>query len=207
MARRYKDFPIYNASTGILDGVTLNLPIFFIITSFSPEIAGFYALLIRVLNAPIAIISAAVSKVNLKKIVDLVNDGKRADRYLLKLSAVLLAISLPPSIVFMIWGPPIFSFVFGEEWIQAGKFSQVLALSLAVKFVSSTLSSTLGATNNNRYSALWRTVAFTSTLLVLGFMARSGSIENFIWALVINEICIYSFYFYLIFLAARNPRN
>ena len=207
LARRYRDFPIYNASTGILDGVTANLPIFFLIAYFSPEIAGFYALVIRVINAPITIFSAAVSRVNLKKVVDLVNAGERVVRYLIKASTGLLIISLPPTIVFIVWGPQIFSFVFGDEWLQAGEIAQVLAFAIAVKFVSSTLSSTLGATNNNRYTASWRIVAFFSTFIVLGLMAYKGSLQNFILALALNEIVIYLFYFYLIILAARNPRN
>lgn len=207
LALRYKDFPVYNASTGILDGLTTNLPVFFMIAFFSPEIVGFYALVIRVLNAPVKFISASVSRVNLKKVVDLVNNGERVERYMMQAAAGLLAISLPPTIIFIFWGPQIFSFVFGEEWMQAGQISQVLAFALATKFVSSTLSSTLAATNNNKYGALWRIVAFTSTAIVLGLAARAGSIDYFILALVINEIAIYLFYFYLIILAARNPRN
>jgi len=207
LARRYKDFPVYNASTGVLDGLKANLPIFFMIAFFTPEIVGLYALVIRVLNAPVQFISTAVSRVNLKKVVDLVNNGKRVERYLMYATAGLLSISLPPTIIFFFWGPKIFSFVFGQEWLQAGQISQVLAISLAIKFVSSTLSSTLGATNNNRYGALWRIVAFTSTAVVLGLAARTGSVDHFILALVLNEVAIYLFYFYLIFLAARNPRN
>ena len=207
LALRYKDFPVYNASTGILDGITANLPIFYMIAYFSPEVAGFYALVIRVINAPVTIISAAVSRVNLKKVVDLVNSGVRVEPYLLQASAGLLAIALPPTIVLIFWAPHIFSFVFGEDWLQAGKIAQVLALAVVIKFISSTLSSTLGATNNNRYGAVWRIVAFASTFVVLGVMARKGSTDDFILALVLNEIAIYLFYFCLIFLAARNPRN
>ena len=207
LARRYKDFPIYNASTGFLSGVTVNLPVFFMIAYFPPEAVGFYALVIRVMSAPTTIISSAVSQVNLKKVVELVAHNIPVDRYLMQISAALLAIALPPTIIFVFWGPQIFSFVFGEDWILAGKYSQVLAIALAIKFVSSTISSTLGATNNNRYGALWRIVAFCSTFTVLGLTARYGSIDDFILAIVLNEIGIYLLYFYLILLAARNPRN
>ena len=207
LARRFRDFPVYNASTGILNGITSNLPVFFMITYFTPDLVGFYALVVRVINAPVTFISAAVSRVNLKTVVDLVNNNARVERYLLQATAALLAISLPPTVIFIFWGPQIFSYVFGQKWLQAGQMSQVLAIALALKFVSSTLSSTLGATNNNKYGALWKIVAFTSTVIVLGLAARTGSINNFILALVLNEVAIYLFYFYLILLAARNPRN
>ena len=65
----------------------------------------------------------------------------------------------------------------------------------------------MGGTNNNKFGALWKIVAFVSTAIVLGLTAQRGSIDDFFLALVLNEIAIYLFYFYLIFLAARNPRN
>jgi len=207
LARRYRSFPLYNASTGILDGVTANLPIFFLITYFTPEIAGYFALVIRVLSAPLSFISTSVSRVHLKRVVELANSNKNIDRYLYKAAGALIGVSLPAALVFIFWGPWIFSFVFGENWRQAGNFSQILAFALIIKFVSSTLSSTLGATNNNQYGALWKITAFVTTAVVLALGARSGSIQWFLVALVLNEIVIYSFYFYLILRAARNPRN
>jgi len=207
LVRRYASFPLYNASTGILDGVTANLPVFFIVAYFSPEIAGYFALVIRVLSAPLSLVSSSVSRVNLKKVVDLANRGGDIVGYLKQAALVLLGVSLPAALVFIFWGPPIFAFVFGDNWLEAGDISRILAFALVIKFVSSTLSSTLGATNNNRYGAIWKIIAFVSTSAVLTAGAYTGSVQTFLVALVLNEIAIYSFYFYLILRAARYPKN
>ena len=207
LARRYRSFPIYNASTGVLNGFTTNLPIFMIMAFFDPAIAGYYALVVRVLAAPLSFISSAVSRVNLKKVVDLANSGSDIVGYIYKAAGILLVIAMPPALLFIVWGPPLFSLVFGDEWLYAGRLSQIMALALVARFVSSTLSTTLGATNNNKYGALWKTVAFASTAIVLYAAAQTQSVDVFILAMVINEVVIYSLYFYLILLAARNPKN
>jgi len=207
MARRYRDFPLFNASTGVLVGVTANLPVFLLVSYFSLEVAGFYALVVRVLNAPTWIISNAMSRVNLKQVVELVRLGTPVRPYVVRTSVALLAVSLPPAAVFVAWGPTIFSTIFGENWRNAGEIARIIVPAIVARFVASTMSTTLGATNNNRYAAIWRIVAFISTLAVLGLAAQSRSLDKFLLALVVNEVCVYLFYFVLIVLAAKRPRN
>jgi O-antigen/teichoic acid export membrane protein len=162
---------------------------------------------IRVLSAPLSVVSASVSRVNLKKVVELANSRRDIAPYLYRAAMVLLGVSAPAALIFIAWGPPIFAFVFGENWREAGEISRILAFALVFKFVSSTLSSTLGATNNNQYGAIWKITAFITTSAVLAAGAYSGSVRTFLVALVLNEIAIYTFYFYLIQRAAKHPRN
>ena len=207
LARRYAEYPIYNASTALLNGITRALPIFFITSNFSVAIAGYYALVVQVMNAPLALIFSAVSQVNLKKVVDSANDGKRVDLHVYKVALALTLLSLPPTVVLVFWGPELFSFVFGKDWLEAGRYAQILALAVAIQFVASTLSSTIDATNNNRYGALWNVTAFILTAVVLGIVSKNDNVEEMLSALVINNVALYLFYYYLIVKSARNPRN
>jgi O-antigen/teichoic acid export membrane protein len=206
-ARRYSDYPAYNASAGLLDGITLSLPVFFITHSFAAEAVGYFALVMRVMYAPLSFVSVAVSQVNLKKVVDMVNEGIRVEPYIYKTGLGLLILSLLPATVLILWGPELFSIVFGEKWLLAGRYSQILAISMIVRFVASTLSSTMGATKNNKYSALWKVTAFISTFIVLTVATYYGSIEQVLIALVVNDVILYALYYYLIILAAMNPRK
>ena len=198
LARRYIDYPVYNASTGILDGITVGLPIFFLAHYFSADIVGYYALVVRVMNAPIGFISTAVSQINLKKVVDLVNSGNLVEPYLHKVAAILFLLALFPVSVLILYGPELFSLIFGENWIEAGRYAQILSWSLIVQFVASTLSSTLGATRNNRYGALWKVTSFLSTAFVLWYVSKTGSIHDTLIVLVINNIILYIFYYFSI---------
>ncbi len=201
--KKYSDYPKYNATTGLLNGILVAMPIFFLNRYFTDQTVGYFALVIKVATTPTAFISSAVSQVNLKKVVDLVNNGKPVVRYIYKLSFLLfIGVSLP-AVVLIVWAPDIFSFIFGPSWERAGVYLQILMPALAIKFVSSTLSTTLGATKNNRLGAIWKIIAFLSTGIVLSWYAPQNDIHTLLIAILINDIFLYVLYYYFIILAAK----
>ena len=92
LLKKYKDYPLYNASSGLLNGITMAMPVFFLTYYFTEAIVGYFALVARVTDAPLSFISPSVSQVNLKTIVDLVNKSHidRVCLYLIKLATSLL---------------------------------------------------------------------------------------------------------------------
>ena len=207
LAWKYRHYPMYNASTGLLDGLTLSLPVFFLSRYFPESIVGYYALVIRVSSAPVGFISASVSQINLKKVVDLVNSGKSPLPYLIKLSGILAIIILIPAVIIVAWGPELFTLVFGTEWTEAGSYARILMPAIAVQFIASTLSSTLGATNNNRIGAMWKLLSFVSTLAVFFWFAPRADILTLLYAVTVNNILLYLLYMAAIFYAGHKPRN
>jgi O-antigen/teichoic acid export membrane protein len=207
LMKRYIDYPLYNASGGLLNGITVALPVFFLSHYFPESIVGYFSLVLRVANTPLSFISASVSEVNLKKIVDLVNMKTDVRPYLIKVTIGLTAIVLLPTIILTIFSPKIFSFVFGEEWREAGIYMQILMPAMAVRFVSSTLSTTLGATQNNQLGAIWKVTGFVVTIVVFALFAPQCDVITLLKAFVVMDITLYLFYYLLIWKAAANPRN
>jgi O-antigen/teichoic acid export membrane protein len=204
---QYRDYPLYNGTTGFLNGLTLSLPVFFLSHYFPESIVGYFALVARVSRAPVSFISASVSQIHLKKVVDLVNEKKRIIPYLVKITTILTAIVFLPSLIIIIWAPKIFTVIFGENWIEAGKYAQILMPAIAVSFIVSTLSTTIGATNNSHLAAIWRITAFVTTLSVFSWFAPKGEIIPFLYAVLINDIVLYILFYFLILYAAMKPRN
>ena len=205
-ARKYIDFPVFNASTGLLNGLMTSMPVFFMIHFFPSAVVGYFALVVRVLYAPASIVSDAVSRIHLRRVVDLANDKLPILPHILRLTGWLFAASMIPAALFIIWGPQLFQLIFGDRWEEAGQIARIMAFAVSVRFVASTLSSTFGATRNNGLAALWRTTAFVSTFLVLGVFANHDDPMKFIVALVLNDICLYVLQYLLILRAATNPR-
>ncbi len=203
----YRDYPLYNASSGLLDGITMSLPVFFLAHYFPETIVGYFALVIRVGNTPLSFISTSVSQVNLKKVVDLVNTGQGVQPYLIKLTGGLLLLVLPPTILFIIFSPALFACLFGAQWGEAGHYMQILMPAMAVKFVASTLSSTLGATQNNHLGMIWKFTSFVTSLAIFAWFAPKRNAILFFKAAAIMDIVLYLFYYYLIWKAANQPRN
>lgn len=207
LLKNYRDYPLYNASSGLLDGITMSLPIFFLAHYFSETIVGYFALVIRIGNTPLSFISGSVSQVNLKKIVDLVNSKQDIRPYLSKLTGGLFLLVLPPTILFVIFSPALFANLFGGQWREAGHYMQILIPAISVKFIVSTLSSTLGATKNNHLGMIWKLTSFFMSLAVFAWVAPKRNEILFFKAAVIMDIVLYLFYYYLIWKAANQPRN
>lgn len=207
LARRYMDYPLYSATTCLLGGITMSLPVLFVAHYYPESVVGYYALVIRVANAPLSFISTAVSQINLKKVADLANSRIPVRPYLIRVSIALCMIVLIPTVILMIFSPALFALIFGEEWREAGRYVQILMPALAVRFVAATVSTTLGATKNNRLWALWKVVAFITTIAVFGWFAPQGNIVRLLTAAMLMDVALYAFYYFLIWKAASNPRN
>jgi len=201
---KYRHYPLYNATSGLLNGFTLSMPVFFISHYFPEAIVGYYAIVMQATQAPVAFISTSVSQINLKKVVDLINNGVSPIGYLIKLTGMLAGIITGPTLIIIFWGPELFSFVFGPKWIEAGRYARILMPSIAIRFIASILSSTLNATQDNRLLAAWQLLSFICTTLVLYVFTIKQAITPLLWAMTINTIFLYLLYLGAIFYAAHH---
>jgi O-antigen/teichoic acid export membrane protein len=204
---KYRQYPIYNASTGLLDGFTLGLPVFVLSRYYPDDIVGYYALVIRVLVSPVGFISASVSQINLKKVVDIINCGNSPLPYLRKVAALLLSIIFFPSLIIIGWGPELFSMLFGHQWIVAGEYARILMPAFMIQFVASTLSPTLEATKHIRLLALWKIISFMTTATICFLFAPRGDVKLLLYAFSINNIGLYLLYLIFIGYAAMKPKQ
>jgi O-antigen/teichoic acid export membrane protein len=206
LARRFKNYPLYSASSAILDGVTMSLPVFFFAHYFSGSVLGYYALVLRVANAPLSFVSSAVGQVHMKKMIDLIHAKGDVRSYLISLTGGLTMAVLVPVLLLMPIAPWFFSCVFGAEWREAGIYLQILMPSLAVRFVVSTMSGTIEVTNNSHLGAVWKVTALVFTSIVFLSIAPMKDIYQLLVAMMITDIGLYFFYYYLLFRAGMNPR-
>lgn len=206
LAIRYRDYPLFNAPTSFLDGILLSLPVFFLTKYFPEAVVGYYALLTRVASAPLGFIGGAVSQVNLKKMADIIHSGANASAYLRKITLVMTAIALLPTIIFMSFGPTLFAFVFGEPWRIAGELLVILMPSIALRFVVSPLSGALLSTGHVRLGSVWQIVAFAVTLSMFLLVAPQATMQEMFIAILITDLLIYTMYYFFIFYAVNNPK-
>lgn len=206
LARRYRDYPLYSASSAVVDGVTLTLPVFFLAQYFPASTLGYFALVVRVANAPLSFVSSAVSQVNLKKVVQLLHEGHSVPAHLARLGALLALFAAIPTTVLVATAPWLFRHLFGPSWEEAGSYLQILMPSLAVRFVASTLSGTIEATNNSYVGAVWKVIALAVTGLVLLVLAPRGDIRVVLIGIAVSDILLYLLFTYLCFYAGAHPR-
>lgn len=204
VAHKYRDFPIFNASSTILDALTLAMPVFFIARIAGQESLGLYGFMMRVAQAPFALVAGAVSQVHIKQLSDLVAAGQPASAYLRRITIVLAVIAAVPSMIFMLFGPQLFSVVFGQHWRQAGEMLVIMTPSIAVQFVVSTLSPALAATGHNRLGAAWKLGAFLVTFAVFASMPSESRSDGVLVALSMTNVVLYVLYYFCIWYAVRS---
>ncbi|WEK10579.1 MAG: lipopolysaccharide biosynthesis protein [Candidatus Pseudomonas colombiensis] len=129
---RYKKFPQISIPHGLFSNLSNNLPAIILTAYFSPAVAGFYFLAFRVAALPLTIIGNAFYQVFFQQLSK-VEDKKKfyKDKFL---KANLLLIPVFVCGWFLL--PALFHLFFGEAWIEAGKYTQVILPLLYMKFLS-----------------------------------------------------------------------
>ncbi len=136
-AKRHETFPKYQSLTVLLNSVSQNMPVLFFGVLYSAEIAGFYGLAVRVLQAPISLIGSSTREVFYQKASKMFAAGEDIFELYFKTTIGLVKIFVIPFFVVLIFGESLFYFIFGDEWRVAGKISQLLILWFFMGFIIS----------------------------------------------------------------------
>ena len=127
LLKKYGTFPLFRAPTDVLGAASQSVPVILLAALFSPGVAGLYVLTRSVLNLPANVIGTAVGNVLYARYAELSRAGQPLTPLLLRATLALLAIA--PFIVGAAWfAPPVFALVFGDEWREAGRYAQWMAL-------------------------------------------------------------------------------
>ncbi len=140
VAREYKNFPFASLPHALTDTLRDVLVAFVIIDLFSEGVFGSFDHSYRMLRLPIMIIGVSMSQVFFNRASELKNQGQKILPIFSKLVITLGLISIVPFTLIFFFGGDLFAFVFGEEWYQSGKLSEIMAPWLMLNFVLSPLS-------------------------------------------------------------------
>lgn len=134
LAKLYRDFPIYSASQNVINALSAGLPIFLLTRYFGISVTGAYAFGMTVLSVPMGFITGALRQVLFQKASESLHQGGSLAALYVKITAILFAMALVPSIILIIWAPQLFTWIFGSQWQLAGEFARSLIIWLGVVF-------------------------------------------------------------------------
>lgn len=168
VARRYRRFPLLSSGSALLNSLGLQLALLLVTALYSPAIAGHFTLTQRIVGIPMMLVGTAVSQVYLAEAVKQRRHAAALRRLYLRSSLRLLLIGLAPIALLALVGPALFAFVFGAEWLEAGRYARALAPMFLAQFVVVPLSQTLNVLERQDLQFGWDA---TRLLLVLGAFA------------------------------------
>ena len=124
--KEYKAFPTVQLATTFMSTLTFNLPNIFLAIFYSSEIVGYFGFAFALLVRPVTVLADSLAKVLLKEIS--VSVPVDRVKYGLKMTVAIAILTAPFFVIFAYYAIPIFIFVFGEEWAEAGYYAQLLSI-------------------------------------------------------------------------------
>jgi len=162
MAKNYYDFPLYRAPQSFVGNISGKLPTLLLAGFFGPAAVGFYTLGTSAIKAPGNIIAKSFGNVFYPKIAKDFNRGEDIRKILLKSTTALAVAGLIPFSIIIIWGPGLFGFVFGEDWLMAGTYARWMSIMAYFSFMGGACWKTIPVIKMQRFALIF---AMITTLL------------------------------------------
>ena len=197
-AKRYRKFPKFTLPAVLLNSATLNSTNLFITGISDSATLGFYSLSSRVLGSPSLIVGQSISKVYFEQSSKLKAEGGELLPTFFKTLKRLIYISAPVFTVLFFVVKPLFGFIFGQDWLIAGQYAQILLPLFFVRFISSSLSNTLDILEKQEYSLIINFILIFNMLIVFGVSFYLGfSIIKLLTIYSIASSLVYLLFIYI----------
>lgn len=134
--KRHKNFPKYQSLTVFFNSVSQNMPVLLFGVLYSAEIAGFYALAVRILQVPIGLVGASTRTVYYQKASKMYAAGEDILSLYYKTTIWLIKLFILPFFLVLFFAPSLFGFIFGEEWKTSGYMAQILVFWFLFSFIN-----------------------------------------------------------------------
>lgn len=172
---RYRNFPIYALPADSINTAAAQLPILVIDYRFGHEVAGYLALTLRVLGAPIGLVGKAVLDVFKRYAVQSIQEkGNCRKLYLDTLMALAFAaLIMILGTVFL--AKDIFYMAFGPDWILSGQMAVWLLPMFALRMIASPLSYMAYLVERQHIDLIWQSILMVMTIVTMYIFASYES--------------------------------
>lgn len=136
VALRYRKFPMYETWSGMLNTVGRQIMPILLVALYDPQVAGLFAMAQNLLHIPAVFVGQAIGQVFLQRASVARYEGNLKELSL-KTYTLLLRLGFFPILLISFFAPPVFSFVLGPKWLEAGSFAQILGPWIGFIFASS----------------------------------------------------------------------
>jgi O-antigen/teichoic acid export membrane protein len=140
LLKDHREFPLLNLPHILVDHGRDMLIATLILAYFSESIYGSFSHSYAMLRIPSMLIGVSLSQVFYNQAIKLYNENQRMLPLLKKTIGMLVAISIVPFTILYLYGEPIFAWIFGANWSDAGSYSETMSFWLMVSFVISPIS-------------------------------------------------------------------
>lgn len=139
MAKEHKKQALFSTPAIFANNFSYSSINIFVESLFGASTLGLYSISYRILGLPLGIVSNNISKVYFEEAARQYNTKGNYRGLFLKISALLLGVSIPFVAVLMVFAPMVCALVFGQEYYAAGLYIRCLAPMFGIRLIVSPL--------------------------------------------------------------------
>lgn len=179
--KRYRKFPLVSTWSGLLNTLSLQLPIILLSAFFSQTVVGYFSYATRMIGLPMTLVGNAIGQVFFQRAAEAKQQGN-LDALVQNSYERLMSLGLYPMLVLGVIGPELFVLVFGPEWAEAGVYAQITSLWRFCVFVGSPMSTLFSVLERLGTGLVFNVFLLVTRVLSLAIGAWLGSVR---WALAL----------------------
>ncbi|MFZ2538107.1 MAG: lipopolysaccharide biosynthesis protein [Oscillospiraceae bacterium] len=172
LAKEYINFPKISSISGVINNVAVRLPVLLLGLFAGNAVVGQYAMMSRILGAPITVISEAIRDVFRQKASKEYALNRECCGTFMGTFKSLALIAIVPFILIMLGAKPVLNILFGDLWNMAAYFIILMAPFYYVKFIVSPLTFMTYIARRQSYDMKWQIVLCVSSTVAfyLGYI-------------------------------------
>lgn len=167
LAYKYKDFPLYRAPQNLINAASQALPTLMLASFFGPSSAGFYSIGNNVLSVPIALVGQSVGTVFYSRIAAAAHNNENVQSLVISATLGLASIAFFPFAVVFLFGPQLFGYIFGPDWVMAGKYARWMSLWLFFLFINKPSVNVVPVLDLQKEMLCYEIIVITARMLAL----------------------------------------
>lgn len=165
LAKQYINFPKLSTPSGVINNLAVRLPVFLLGWLTDASVVGQYAMMNRILGAPITVISEAIRDVFRQKASrDYAEDQECYHTYKTTFRSLALT-AVVPFILIMIGVKPTLNLLFDDLWNMAAGFVFVMTPFYYIKFIVSPLTFMTYIAGKQSFDMKWQIVFCVTSFL------------------------------------------
>jgi len=167
LSKKFYDFPLYRAPEQFLNAASNGLPVLMLTAFFGPASAGFYSIGRTVLRLPTQLIGKSVGDVFYPRIAEAYNNKENIVNLIKRATLALAGVGIIPYGIIILFGPQLFSLVFGNDWVIAGEYARWLALWSFFGFINRPSVRSLAVLSAQKFHLLYTIGMLITRIIVL----------------------------------------
>ncbi len=136
VAHEYRQFPLFQGPASLLSSISSALIPLGLGFFFGPVVVGLFWMADRVCGYLSNFVRQSMQHIFLDRAAELSNAGGDLLRLFRRTTLGLLGLTIAPTLVLVLWGPPLFEFVLGSRWLESGSFARWLAVAWMFNLLS-----------------------------------------------------------------------